>query len=103
MRRGPPQLNGGFDAPPVTLQRAAYLIQNRRIVDRRWNCPRIAVSNFLDRAAQDFSRTRLRQPCHGYRELERGDGTDFLAHQCDDLLPDLGRRPVDASLQNDEA
>src|SRR5262245_25621976 len=65
------KLTGGLDAHSVTLQRAADLIQNRRIVNRRRHRPRIAVCNFLDRAAEDFSRTRLRQPCHGYHELER--------------------------------
>src|SRR5262245_24445199 len=78
-------LTGVLDARSVTLQRAADLIQNRRIVDRRRHRPRIAVCNFLDRAAEDFSRARLRQPCHGYRELERAKRTDLHAHHCDNI------------------
>src|SRR5262249_43575272 len=87
----------------LSLQSGADLLQDRGIVDGRGHSPRLAVGDLLHGTAQDFSRTRLRQPCDRNRELEGGDRTDFFAHEPDAFLLDLGRRPLDAGLKHDEA
>src|SRR5579885_2277510 len=91
--------------PPYTLalQRAADLVQNRRVVDGGRHGPGLAVGDLLDGAAQDLARARLRQPLNRDGEAERGDRADLVAHQLNDLPLDLLRRAVDAGLEHDEA
>src|SRR5215470_16868876 len=87
----------------LALQRSADLVQDQRIVNRRRHGPGLAVGDLLHGAAQDFPRTRLRQPGDSDRKLERRDRPDFFAHESDAFLLDLGDRPVDAGLEHDEA
>src|SRR5580704_6656547 len=92
-----------LSADPLALQRPADLIQNHRIIDRRRHLPRIAVGNLLDRPAQNLARAGLRQPRYGDGELERRHRADLVADQRHAFLLDLGRRPVDAGFEHDEA
>src|SRR5262249_28676299 len=48
---------GSARADALPFQRAADLIQDHRIVDRRRQCPRVAVGDLLHGAAQDLART----------------------------------------------
>src|SRR6516225_9062467 len=96
-------LIGPSSSQTLALQRGADLLQDRGIVDRRRHGPGLAVGDLLHGAAQDFPRTRLRQPGDGDRELERRDRPYFFAHERDAFLLDLGDRPVDAGLEHDEA
>src|SRR2546430_3854999 len=87
----------------LALQRRADLLQDRRIIDRRRHGPGLAIGDLLHGAAQDFPRTRLRQPRDRDRKLEGCDRPDFFAHEADALLLDLGHGPVYAGLEHDEA
>src|SRR5499433_1393501 len=94
---------GPLSTQTLALQRGADLLENQRIVDRRRHGPGLAVGDLLHGAAQDFSRTRLRQPRDCDRELERRDRPNFFAHESDAFLLDFGDPPVDAGLEHDEA
>ena len=48
-------------AEPLALRRAADLVEDRRIVDRRRHRPGLAVGDLLHRAAQNLAGARLRQ------------------------------------------
>src|SRR5262245_11271301 len=51
-------------AHTVVLQRAADLIEDRRVVDRRRHGPRLGIGDLLHRAAQDLARACLGQARH---------------------------------------
>src|SRR6476646_10001440 len=85
------------------LQRAADLVENRGIVDRRRHGTGLAVSYLLHSAAQDLARSRLRQTCDRYRDFKGRDRPDLLANEADAFLLDLGNRAVHARLKHDEA
>src|SRR5256714_10801317 len=85
------------------LQHGADLLEDRGIVDRRRHGPGLAVGDFLHGAAQNLSRPRLRQSRNYDRKLERRDRADLVAHKSDALLFDLGRGPIDAGLEHNEA
>src|SRR5262245_8883702 len=82
---------GPLSPQTLALQRGADLFENQRIVDRRRHGPGLTVGDLLHGAAQDLPRTRLRQPRHRDRELERRDRPDFFAHESDAFLLDLSR------------
>src|SRR5262245_16484714 len=87
----------------LPFQRAADLLEDGGIVDRRRHGPGLAVGDLLHGAAENLARARLRQPPDGDRELEGGDRPDFLAYQRDAFPLDLVGRAVDARLEHDEA
>src|SRR5262249_28212806 len=60
-------------ANALAFQRAADLVEDRRIVDGRWHGPALAVGDLLHGAAQDLSGARLRQSTDGDGELEGGN------------------------------
>src|SRR5262249_59763599 len=83
-------LAGPSSPQTLALERGADLLQDHRIVDRRRHGPGLGVGDLLHGAAQDFPRTRLRQPRDCNRELEGRDRPDFFTHESDAFLLDFG-------------
>ena len=87
---------------PDPAQSGLYLIKNYRIIDRGRHLVRFAFRNLCDCAAQDLSRSSLRQAIHNQRLLKCGNRTDLIADQLDAFIDNIRFRSIAARVQTQE-